>query len=120
MDETQFAERIAKIRARFTSKLADKLQETHAVLPHLTEQGNEAVEAVALTYRRFHELVGISATVGFEATGQSARAIDAILIGPFREQRSLSSDELAKLTSSLEALQETARAEMQSNAQSGS
>lgn len=120
MDETQFAERIAKIRARFASKLAEKIQETTAALPHLTDEGSEVVEAVAVTYRRFHELCGIGATIGFEATGQKARALDAILIGPFREHRSLSRDELTKLMAGLEALQEAARTEMQSTIQSGS
>ena len=120
MDETQFAERMAKIRARFASKLADKIQETNAALPHLTDDGSEAVEAVAVAYRRFHEMCGIGATIGFEATGQMAKALDAILIGPFHEHRGLSRDELAKLTTGLEALQNAARTEMQSTTQSGS
>lgn len=114
MDESEFAERIAKIRARFISKLADKIQETDAALPHLAGDGGNAAEAVAATYRRFHDMIGIGSTIGFEATGQAARAIDAILAEPYRQHRSLSDDELAKLAEGLKALRIVARTEMQS------
>jgi hypothetical protein len=112
MAESDFAERIATIRARFAAKLTDKIQETDVALPHLTGEGSDAVDAVATAYRRFHDIGGIGATIGFEATGQVARTIDAILIGPFREQRGLSGDELAKLTEGLESLRIAARTEM--------
>jgi chemotaxis protein histidine kinase CheA len=114
MAQSDFAERIAMIRARFAAKLADKIQDTDATLAHLTGDGRDAVDAVAATYRRFHDICGIGATIGFEATGQAARAIDAILIGPFREQRALSGDELVKLTEGLVSLRIAARTEMSS------
>jgi hypothetical protein len=114
MAESDFAERIAKIRARFAAKLADKIQETDAVLPHLTGDGSDVVDAVATAYRRFHDICGIGETIGFEATGQVARTLDAILIGPFREQRALSGDELVKLTEGLKSIRIAARAEMSS------
>ncbi len=113
MDESEFAERIAKIRARFISKLADKIQETDAALPHLAGDGGDA-EAVAATYRRFHDMIGIGSTIGFEATGQAARVIDAVLAEPYRQHRALSDDELAKLAEGLKALRIAARTEMQS------
>jgi len=113
MDESEFAERIAKIRARFISKLADKIQETDAALPHLAGEGGGA-DAVAATYRRFHDMIGIGSTIGFEATGHAARAIDAILVEPYRERRALSDDEVAKLVEGLKALRIVARTEMQS------
>lgn len=112
MAESDFVERIAKIRARFAGKLADNIQETNAALPHLTGDGSDTVDAVATAYRRFHDIGGIGATIGFEATGRVARTIDAILIGPFREQRGLSGDELVALTEGLVSLRGAARTEM--------
>jgi hypothetical protein len=120
MDESQFAERLAEIRARFAAKLADKIRETNAALPHLAGDGSDAADAVATAYRRFHDMCGIGSTIGFEATGRVARTLDAILIGPFRDQRGLSGGELAKLTEGLESLRIAARTEMKSTAHIGS
>lgn len=114
MAESDFAERIAKIRARFAAKLTDNIRDTDAALPHLMGNGSHAVDAVATAYRRFHHICGVGAAIGFEATGQAARAIDAILIGPFRERRALSGDELVKLTEGLVSLRIAARTEMSS------
>ena len=114
MEESQFVERIAKIRARFVAKLADKIQQTDAALPLLAGDGSDAVEAVATAYRQFHDVCGIGATVGFEATGRLARDLDAVLVGPFRDHRGLSADELANLKEALESLRIGARTEMQS------
>jgi hypothetical protein len=111
--ETQFAERIAKVRARFISKLAETIEATDAALTQLAGDGGDAIEAVATAYRRFHDMVGISSTIGFEATGQVARILDAILMRPFRERRGLQGDELARLKEGLEALQITALTEIQ-------
>src|ERR1700677_3618195 len=94
LDDLEFTKRIAKIRARFASKLVEKIQATDAALTHLAGDGNDAVEAVATTYRRFHDMYGISATVGFQETGLAARTLDAVLVGPFRDRRGLRDDEL--------------------------
>jgi hypothetical protein len=112
MAKSDFAESIAKIRARFAEKLTHTIQQTDADMPHLMRDGDNCVDTVAIAYRRFHDVCGIGATIGFEATGQAARAIDTILIGPFREQRGLSGDELIKLTEGLVSLRGAARTEM--------
>jgi len=112
MAESDFAASIAKIRARFAAKLTDKIQQADAALPHLMGDGSKAVDAVATAYRQFHDVCGIGATIGFEATGQAARVIDAILIGPFREKRGLSADELARLTEGIVSLRSAAQTEM--------
>ena len=109
--EAQFVARIDGIRARFALKLARNILQTDAALRQMSGGGNDAVDAVATAYRWFHDAVGICATIGFEATGQSARSCDAILVEPFRNQRGLSPDELAQLTTSLESLRITALAE---------
>ena len=114
MDHSRFAERMAKLRARFAVKLADRIKQTDAALPHLTGDESDAVEAVATAYRQFHDVCGIGETVGFEATGRLARNINTILTEPFRDHRGLSEDELARLKEALEALRIVARTEMHS------
>jgi chemotaxis protein histidine kinase CheA len=111
-DDSQFLDRIAEIRARFASKLTSKIRATEAVFLHLAYDENDAVDAVAAVYRRFHEIYGISSTVGFEATGQAARILDGILIEPFRDRRGLRTEELAQLKEGLETLRIAAQAEM--------
>ncbi|WP_020173701.1 Hpt domain-containing protein [Methyloferula stellata] len=103
--EAQFKERIAKVRVRFISKLADTIQTVDAAFAHLTGDGDDAVAAVASTYRRFHDMAGVGSTIGFEATGRVARTLDALLSGPFRDRRGLRDDELAELKEGLGALQ---------------
>jgi tetraacyldisaccharide-1-P 4'-kinase len=117
MDESQFAERIAQIRARFAAKLVDKLQQTDAALPHLAGDGTDSADAVEAAYRRFHDVCGIGRTIGFEQTGRAARILDAILIGPFRDHRGLSNDELAKLKDGLAALRIVAQTELHQRTQ---
>jgi Hpt domain len=111
--EAQFEARIDGVRVRFALKLADRIQRTAAALPRMIENGSGAEDLVANAYRWFHDISGIAPTVGFEATGQSARSCDAVLVGPSRAQRGLSAAELALLTEGLEALRETAQAETQ-------
>jgi hypothetical protein len=113
-DEALFTKRMAAIRARFASKLAEKIRETDAALPRFGGDGSDAIDAVAIAYRRFHDVCGIGSTIGFQATGQSARSLEGILSGPFRDHRGLSTDELAGLKQGLESLRIAAETEMQS------
>jgi F420-dependent methylenetetrahydromethanopterin dehydrogenase len=112
-NDLEFAKRIARVRARFASKLADKIQATEATSAHMADEGSEAVAAVATAYGLFHDMYGIASTIGFQTTGQMARVLDAVLISPYRERRGLRGDELSKLKAGLEALRIAARTEMQ-------
>ena len=112
--ETEFAARIDKIRARFLARLADRVRQTDAALPVMEGDGGIAVEATATAYRWFHDVSGIGSTIGFEATGRMARWCADLLIGPFREKRGLSPDELLSLTQGLEALRVAALSETHS------
>jgi hypothetical protein len=118
-NDSQFLDRIAEIRARFASKLAGKIQATEAVFTHLACDEDAAVDAVATVYRRFHEIYGISSTVGFEATGQAARILDGILVEPFRDRRGMRTDELAQLKEGLETLRIAVQGEMQQQSKNG-
>lgn len=111
MAESDFVERIATIRARFVAKLDEKIRKTHAALPYLSGDSRDAIDEVAAAYRLFHDICGIGPTIGFDVTGRAASRIDAILIGPFRARRGLSTDELTKLTKRLACLRIVARAE---------
>lgn len=111
--EANFAGRMAKLRARFASKLSVRIAEANGLLPRMTGCDREAVDAVAAAYRAFHDICGIAPTIGFAATGQLARQCDAILVEPFRDQHGLSENELALLTEKIEALRIGALTEMQ-------
>lgn len=114
MDESQFGENIAKIRARFAAKLVEKIRQTNAALPRLAGGGSDAADAVATAYRLFHDVCGIGATIGFEETGRLARVLDVILVGAFRDHRGLSGDEAAQLKEGFKSLRIAAQTEMQS------
>lgn len=117
--EAQFVERIAKIRVRFSSKLADKIMQANAALPNMAGDGSDAVVTVAIAYRDFHDVCGVAPTIGYTAIGRLARACEAILLEPFRAQRGLSREELARLTESIESLRIAALTEMQSTVLDG-
>ena len=100
LSEILFENRIAKVRMRFITKLAETMRVT-SDLPRLAGDGSAAVEAVATTYHLFHDMAGIGSTIGFEATGQAARTLDTLLMGPFRDQRGLRGDEVTRLKDGL-------------------
>jgi hypothetical protein len=106
--EEEFAARIDRIRARFSLKLADKIQQTDAALPRMMGDGSGAVDSVATAYCFLHDVSGIGSTIGFEATGRVAQSCAAVLVSPFRAERGLSSGELALLTEGLKSLRITA------------
>jgi hypothetical protein len=64
-------------------------------------------------------MCGIGPTIGFNAIGQSAKVLDAILIAPFRSQRGLSLDELARFKEGFEILRTTWRVELETIAVNG-
>lgn len=111
--ETNFAERMVKVRGRFASKLFIRIAQASDALLRLTGDGSDAIAAVADVYREFHDVCGIAPTIGFAATGQLARQCDAILVTAFRDQRGLSESERALLTEKIEALRVGALAEIQ-------
>jgi hypothetical protein len=102
MSEIEFAERMAKIRARFALKLAVGIQETSQSLSRMAGDSPEAVEATSTAYIRFHEMCGIGPTIGFEALGRAARVLDDVLIVAYRAKRGLMDEEITKLKDGLE------------------
>lgn len=113
MDADVFAERLTKVRTRFSSTLESKLEENDAALAGMAGDEEAAVEAVAETYRRLHGIAGTGPTIGFPATGQAARDAEAVLIAANRDQRALTADEIANLKDALYALRQAATRELQ-------
>jgi hypothetical protein len=107
-----FADRLARVRRRFVSTLAGKVDETCAAIPNLSAALPAAPGAVAQAYRSMHGVVGIGPTVGFPATGRAARDVEEVLRAPYRDGRGLRSDEIATLLNSLQALREAASREL--------
>jgi HPt (histidine-containing phosphotransfer) domain-containing protein len=115
MDADVFAERLTKVRDRFTSTLESKLEETDSALAGLSGDGATVVEAVGETYRRLHGIAGTGPTLGFPVTGQAAREAETVLIVAKRDRRGLTTDEVASLKNALHALRQAATGELQAN-----
>jgi chemotaxis protein histidine kinase CheA len=109
-----FAERLAKVRHRFMSTLASKIEDTYTALPCLSGDGPDAAEGVAEVYRRIHNIVGVGPSVGFTATGSTARKVESILFLAQHARRGLNSNELTALKPMLHILRDTAQQELQS------
>lgn len=115
MDADVFAERLSKVRNRFTSTLESKLEETDAAMAGLTGESAAVAEAVGETYRRLHGIAGTGPTIGFPLTGQAAREAESFLLAANREQRGLTGDEVANLNNALVALRQAAMRELQAD-----
>lgn len=111
MEPDQFAERIAAVRKRFAAKLVTRISDTEAVLPTLSGDTPDTVDAVATTHRCIHELCGIGPTVGFDAIGRAARTMERILLQAARGKRGLTADEISGLRTGLDELRNAARAD---------
>src|SRR5476651_962267 len=79
---TPFTERLARVRHRFVASLESKIDSVYAALPKLSGEGTAVAEVVDENYRRIHDIVGVSPSVGFFATGRVARTVENILSPP--------------------------------------
>jgi chemotaxis protein histidine kinase CheA len=118
MTDDIFAERVAKVRQRFTSSLEAKIDGTYAALRSLGGTEPPAAAAVAEAYRCIHGIVGIGRTVGFPAVGTAAHDVEDVLRSPYHAGRGLTDDEISLLKTSLQALRQVATRELQSNSPS--
>jgi len=115
VEQDEFSERLAKVRKRFAGKLATRIRDTGVALPTLVGDDAAVIEAVAVTHRCIHELCGIGATVGFDATGQAARTMERVLLAATRSNRGLTAEEVTTLQSGLVALRNAALADSASH-----
>lgn len=109
-----YMDRLARVRIRFATTLAGKIDKTCAAIPRLSNSASSAAAAVAEAYRCVHGIVGVGPTVGFPASGTVAHDVEDILRGPQQERRGLTADETAQVTKTLQQLREVAARELQS------
>ncbi len=114
MTADPFTDRLARVRTRFATTLAGKIDETCAAIPNLSDVAPAAAAAVAEAYRCVHGIVGVGPTVGFPASGNAAHDVEDILRPPQQERRGLTADEILLLTKTLKVLREVAARELQS------
>jgi len=111
MDE--FEARLAKVRHRFAGSLESKLNDTMTAFAKLSVEVPDAPENVDQTYRRIHSICGVAPTVGFAATGRTARAAEVLLLAPMRDKRGLTQDESAAFKKAIGELWRAAHLELQ-------
>jgi hypothetical protein len=115
MSADLFTERLARVRQRFAASLQSKIEDTYAALPKLCGDAPDITNTLGAAYRRIHGIVGVGPSVGFVATGQAAKAVEKVLVGPYRATRGLASYEADALEKALHVLREAAQLELQSN-----
>lgn len=109
-----FTDRLARVRARFATTLAGKIDDSCAAIPQLANAAPAAPAAVSEVYRCVHGIVGVGPTVGFPDSGSAAHDVEDGLRSAQQERRGLTAAEIERLTRSLQALREIAARELQS------
>jgi hypothetical protein len=109
-----FTERFARVRCRFVSSLECKIDHVYATLPKLTGEGATVTAIVDEYYRRIHDIVGVSPSIDFIATGRAARITENILIPARSSRRGLKPDEIVKLKNALQVLRQASQRDLQS------
>jgi hypothetical protein len=111
-----FNDRLEVVRKRFASSLEGKINDTYAELPHLSDGGAQAFDALSNAYRRIHGICGVGKAVGFAQTGRAAKDVEDVLIAAYRGQRGLVAGEMTRLEQTLGALAAAAQAELRAAA----
>jgi chemotaxis protein histidine kinase CheA len=114
MTADPFTDRLARVRDRFATSLAGKIDETSAAIPRLSAAAPEAFAALEEAYSYIHGMVGVGRAVGFPATGQAAHDVEDVLRAARLEGRGLTAEEIAKFTETMQALRDVAARELQS------
>ncbi len=119
MTNADFDEQIARVRARFAASLPGKIADSFADVDKMSGGGGNPIDAVLVAHRRLHEICGIAPTVGFEATGKSARSTEAAIREAAKAKRAATPAEISALKSELERLRTAASNELQKFSQQG-
>jgi HPt (histidine-containing phosphotransfer) domain-containing protein len=109
----EFTKHLARVRERFAAKLPGKLDDSFAALGALGTGGPDSIETVIVAHRRLHEICGIAPTLGFPATGTSARAAETALRDAAKTKRALAPAEIDALKSGLDTFRAAALAELE-------
>ena len=119
MHADQFERRVAMVRHRFATTLADKIENTMISADRMSRNDGSVIQYVSESYRRLHSIHGVGATVGFAATGEAAHAAEAALMQAYRETRGLTEKEARRLKKALARLREVAASELRRMYQQG-
>jgi HPt (histidine-containing phosphotransfer) domain-containing protein len=109
-----YTDRLARVRHRFMSSLAGKIEEAYAAIPSLSDSAPAAASAVEAAYRCIHNILGVAPTVGLPATGRAAHDAEDVLRLSQRDKRGLTDGEILAFKKRLDALREAASRELQS------
>jgi hypothetical protein len=115
----EFAEKVARVRARFAAALNDKIDASFAELEQMTGGNAQAAETVIVTHRRMHEIYGIAPTLGFAETGKAAELARTTVRDAARSKRAPARDEIAALKAALEQLRAAAAADLKDYSSKG-
>ena len=110
--EDDFAERLARVRARFAAALDGKIGDSFAALETMSG-GGETIEIVISAHRRLHEMCGVAATLDFATTGKAAASAESVMCAAAKAKRALMPAEMVALKSELEALPRAAAGDLQ-------
>ena len=116
--EDEFAERLARVRARFAAALDGKIGDSFAALETMSG-GGETIEIVIAAHRRLHEMCGIAATLDFTATGEAAASAESVMGAAAKAKRALTPAEMAALKFELEALRRAAAGDLAAHSNRG-
>lgn len=114
MNEDEFNERIARVRQRFAGALPQKIDGVFGALQRLGDSDADAIEILIVAHRSLHEMCGIAPSIGFPATGATARAAETVLREPAKTKRPLTPPEITAFRSAIKELQEAAHSELES------
>jgi hypothetical protein len=110
----EFEARLAKVRHRFAGSLESKINDAIAAFADMAGEAQGAHVVVEENYRRMHDICGVAPTVGFAATGKSAREAEVVLLAPMRAERGLTTAESALFRKALDGLLKAAQMDLQS------
>ena len=88
-----FQQRMNAIRERFAARLPERLD----VIERGLSLNGDSTQPIADMHRSVHELSGLSATLGYVHLGETARAMEGLILPAVRGQRPLTPNEREKL-----------------------
>ena len=119
MYNDRFEACVAKVRHRFATTLASKIDNTIASADRLSRNDRGAFKYLSESYQRLHTIYGLGATVGFVATGEAAHFAEAALLAAYYQRRGLNERETENLKAALAHLRDVAASELRQMYQRG-
>jgi len=113
MTKDDFADQVARVRARFASTLNSKVADSFADLEKMASGGLQSIEIAIVAHRRLHEMYGIAPTLGFASTGKAAGVARTTIGEAAKSKRAPTAAEIAALKTELESLRAGVAADLE-------